>query len=302
MSEHSKYQFPDFIAQELGKEGVLSDGDLQIIHDIYQKAENFTYPATQTEANWLKVKERLNLPVMNEELKVVKKPLVYSFMRWAVAAVLVLAVAFGVYRFSKESNRYMPMAQSTDGVMKKVSLPDGSVVTLNTFSNISTNDFDADERIVDLTGEAYFEVLHSNKPFIVHTSKGNIKVLGTKFNVRNRKDRPLQVALSSGSVVLSTSTGLYKIKPGEVLTEGTGNTLTKTLISPSTLGWLEDKLVFENETLANIVSALESQYNFTLIYDSNLKSEKLTVTFHKLTAQQAVDLLSKTLNSKVIVK
>ena len=67
-------------------------------------------------------------------------------------------------------------------------------------------------------------------------------------------------------------------------------------------GVADSKLIFENEELYKIILALEAQYNITFEYDRKLKGEKLTLTFNQLSANQAAELLSKTLNSKVMVK
>lgn len=301
MPDQKKYKFPEFISNEFNMHGLISENDSKIIEDIYIKSENFNYPFSNTDTNWLRLKNTIDIPELKPELTIVKNTF-YYMARWAAAAIIVIAVTIGIFQFNKISDNYKPLVESTTGSLKKIVLPDGSIVTLNSFSTISVSDFDSDERIVSLSGEAYFEVKPDAKPFIVKTTTGNIQVLGTKFNVKSRINIPFQVALLSGKISLTTSAGTYLMAPGDIITEEINNSYIKSQINNSTLGWLEQKLVFENETLFNIVQALEGQYNVTLEYDANLKSEKLTLTFDNLTIQQAADLLSKTLNSRVVIK
>jgi transmembrane sensor len=302
MSEESKYSLPDFIVKEMSVDGPLSENDIRLIGNIYNAGETYKYPESNVALNWSRIEDKIKRSENGSNLNIIKKPVYKYYAKWAIAAVLLVSLTFGVIKFNLESNDFEPMAMSTTGAIKKMTLPDGSIAVLNTFSTLSTNDFDSDERIITLSGEAYFEVKHNKQAFIVKTGNKEVKVLGTKFNVRNRKQMPFQVALSSGSISLSTNRGIYKLSPGELLTETKNNTFIKSKIGQRTPGWIDEKLVFENETLSDIIIALENQYHVTFDYDTSLKSEKLTLTFNKLNAQQAAELLSMTLNSKVVVK
>lgn len=81
-------------------------------------------------------------------------------------------------------------------------LSDGTKVILRPGSNLTYNDFNkTDQRIVELDGEAYFDVVKTEKEFIVVAGESRIKVLGTKFNVKaNEYDNFVETILLSGSV------------------------------------------------------------------------------------------------------
>src|SRR5690606_24364994 len=84
-----------------------------------------------------------------------------------------------------------------------VTLSDGTRVWLNSVSElVYPTRFDDQERNVWVKGEAYFEVAHdSNRPFIVHSAKQNIRVLGTKFNIHAYDDEIIHhTTLVQGSV------------------------------------------------------------------------------------------------------
>jgi len=87
-------------------------------------------------------------------------------------------------------------------------LPDGSIVWLNADSKLSYSEsFSRKNRNVRLEGEGYFEVEYGEHPFVVRTDSTQIKVLGTKFNVKNYDDENyIRVSLLEGSIALSCIT------------------------------------------------------------------------------------------------
>jgi len=97
---------------------------------------------------------------------------------------------------------------STTDSFEGIELPDGSIVLLNHNSSIEY-DKDFDPRKISLTGEAYFNVVASAVPFIVKTNFGEVKVLGTKFNVVSNDDemevKPYQLSDHSKFNFLSDS-------------------------------------------------------------------------------------------------
>lgn len=302
MSDSSPYHLPEFILDELKSVSSLTESDMEAFDNIYLQSGQFTYPDARTNDNWMLVKQKIQSTNPHPELHIVRNNRNPFYIKWAAAAMIVLSISIGLFQYYKTSHTTQPLAIITAEHLQKITLPDGSVVTLNTFSSLSSDNYNADERSVELKGEAFFDVVHSDKPFTVNTGAGKIRVFGTKFNVKNRSQLPFQVALSSGKVSFETAKGNYILKPGDVITQTSDGQVSLTRTNSSTLCWLDEKLVFENETLGNIITTLESQYNVKLEYDPKLRSEKLTLTFNKLTAHQAAELLSKTLNSKVVVK
>lgn len=298
MSSPSKNNIPDYVSNVFGDGGILSEAEAKQIENILTSADQFNYPTSNLDKNW----ENLKAKVTETKVRSIQKSSVVPFIiRWSIAAVLVLSIALGLWKYNSKSEPTQ-FVYSTGMEIKKVSLPDGSIVTLNSFSKIITNDLKEDEREVSLTGEAYFEVNHNNTPFVVKTKRGDIRVTGTKFNVRSRVELPFQVALAEGQVIFSSDKGKIVLKPGDVITSKNESTFIKSSINESTLSWIESKLVFNNETLSFIITSLESQYNIKFDYDEKLKNEKLTLTFDHLSASQAAELLSRTLNSKVSIK
>lgn len=302
MSDQNKYPFPDFIANGLAEGGDLSEKDIKSVANILAKSSGYTYPDTRTNANWKKLQSRISTDKVIPITQASKRT--FPILKWAVAAVVVLGIAVGIWRYNLPEPVQM-VTYATENATKEVQLPDGSVVTMNKQSNIHHNDFNSDERIVELSGEAYFSIVHNGKPFTVRTSQGTVTVLGTEFNIKDRSQgkQCFEVALTKGKIAFAPNGGKpFEMKPGDIIKKINGGSFELNKIPANTLSWLEQKLIFENESLENIIKALEEQYSVKFSFDESLKNEKLTLTFSQLTAEQAADLLSKTLKSKVIIK
>lgn len=94
-----------------------------------------------------------------------------------------------------------------------VRLPDGSMAYLNNNSNIEYNK-NFNERIVKQQGEVFYSVRKGKSPFVVITELGEIKVLGTKFNVKSSY-KELEVEVEEGIVELKIDKFINKVKKGQ---------------------------------------------------------------------------------------
>lgn len=94
-----------------------------------------------------------------------------------------------------------------------VEFPDGSIAYLNKNSSIEY-DQTFDQRFVKQNGEAFFIITKGDSPFVVKTKSGEIKVLGTEFNVKSNGEE-LEVEVEEGSVELKTEGFFNKIKKGQ---------------------------------------------------------------------------------------
>ena len=102
---------------------------------------------------------------------------------------------------------------TTNNTGQSVDLPDGSNVLLNKNSTISYG-ADFTTRTVTLKGEAFFNVQKGNTPFIVKTNLGEVKVLGTKFNVDTSAET-IDVEVEEGTVEMKIDDFVNKIKKGQ---------------------------------------------------------------------------------------
>lgn len=139
-----------------------------------------------------------------------------SLMR--VAAMLVLMVGAGWLIYTVTDSGDQMTVASSDKVLKHV-LPDGTTVTLNKNSSIAyAGKFEGKTRNVKLTGEAFFDVTpNKQKPFVIDAGNSSVTVVGTSFNVKNRKDIT-EVIVESGIVEVAKKQKAVRLMPGQKAT------------------------------------------------------------------------------------
>lgn len=214
-----------------------------------------------------------------------------------VAAILLVGALMGFFakNYKKaESVYYTSIAPK--GSVSQMILPDSTMVYLNSGSQIKyTISGERGQREVFLKGEAWFQVTkNKQKLFIVHTPYYNVNVHGTEFNVKAYpEDNEITTTLETGSIEIS-STKQFKIQsnqflqPGEQLTynkEHNSIQLKKVKTSLYT-AWKENKLIFVNMELKDLITLLERKYGveievddasiLKLHYDGTLKNETIT--------------------------
>lgn len=133
-----------------------------------------------------------------------------------IAALVALAVGAGylLARHAAQPTGWHTVSVGA-GQQARIALADGSTVCLNAGTTLRyPTAFGADRRTVELDGEGYFEVARNERaPFIVHTAKADIEVLGTRFNVEAYSSEELfSTALFEGSVRLSTPDGAHAVR------------------------------------------------------------------------------------------
>lgn len=194
------------------------------------------------------------------------------------------------------------------GERANVHLVDGTSVTLNVDSRLRTpRSFGDTERVVHLEGEAYFDVAtDSTRSFIVHAEDAVINVHGTAFNVRSYpEDRHIQVAVVEGAVSLrsqnmKTPDADVRLESRQVgrLAKQTAHVTTQPVDSVGPLiGWMDDRLVFENETLPEVATRLGRWYNLQVeIADPALDSLRLTASLKSRSVKNVLDVIAASLD------
>lgn len=253
---------------------------------------------------WQKLQSQLQgqAPVIAMNDVPARKKLYQSFVR--VAAIALLAVALGVtayyFGFHRQSgNQFSEVVTGDLEVIQGISLPDGTVITLNCNSRLTYPDtFTGNYREVAMEGEAFFEVEpDADHPFVITAGKTRITVLGTSFNVCAYPDQDrVEVVVESGRVQV-TAEGL-KTSPGEELTLTPGEkgtflprelSLAKSVNGdPNIYAWKTRQLVFNETTLDEVLRTLEK------VYHVQITTEGLTAADLLLTANfsdQSVDFI-----------
>lgn len=198
---------------------------------------------------------------------------------YRVAAVFALISLVSWFAWRTYAGRTIAV-QTANGQNQQITLPDGSLLTLNSNSTLSypANLADLLERRVLLDGEAYFRVTKQRRngqpvKFTVHSADLDIDVTGTQFNVKNRRGT-VNIALYEGAVQVSQSTDNRKqpeliMKPGDLVEfSATRKTLRKRHVSHPEYysSWTKNVLIFSNTPLGEIAQLMADSYGVTVTF------------------------------------
>ncbi|SHN15808.1 FecR family protein [Cyclobacterium lianum] len=207
------------------------------------------------------------------------------YLRVAASALLLMASAY----FLKQSAEYtepVPVISeriiersTSDGEKLQLTLPDDSKVTLNANSTLSfSSHYGLKERVVRLSGEAFFEVAKDpEKPFRVETDGHMTRALGTKFNTYARSGN-FAVALTEGKVAVQGAQTAIELQPGELARSSGSTTIS---VGPfdmdQVIGWKENTLVFDRKPLTTILEDLERWYGVEMAVDPGLNVNRRVI-------------------------
>ena len=248
--------------------------DYQELRAIVDNSSDWKVPQNLTkEEAWQKLRKKVDFSQGNDKPSVVfpKRRLLFA----GIAAALALLA--GIYFFYPSQ---AVVKKSLAGQTLTFDLPDGSNVMLNANSELAFYpDQWGKKREVSLKGEAFFQVAHGSR-FTVQTQKGEVAVLGTSFNVKDRKSQfevqcftgKVQVAVSRQQAVeiLHPQTGVRMYENGQL-----------TLFdfpSTQTADWVEGRFSFKNRDFNLVIEELERQFDVEISMNGN-SDKAFTGTF-----------------------
>ncbi len=284
---------PDFIAWATAPDARLDSywKDLQVNHPhlspMLEQGKKLTFSmrfnkeymdgATQLEL-WEQIAKRT-------ALKQRKKILLPIWARSVAAAMLIFAI-FGA-SFYLYNSRQIEIV-SGFGQIREVVLPDGTIVLLNANSSVryANNLGQEGARELWLAGEALFKVNHLHRYgkvteqqlFFVHAGKVDVEVLGTVFNLNNRRDM-VKLALLNGRVSLSVS---GRADPALILKTGEQASYdhhTNTVIREqgnikAKTAWKDGMLIFDGLGAGELFEQLEDIYGYHAVFKTRALKEK----------------------------
>ncbi|MHC8319559.1 FecR family protein [Pseudomonas sp. GB2N2] len=205
-------------------------------------------------------------------------------LRYAVAgSVLAVALGLGLFSGLNQPSPYTAEFATALGERRQVTLPDGSVIDLNSRSRLQVR-FEKGQRSIELThGEAMFNVAHDGaRPFVVEAGSGKVTVTGTRFDVR-RGVNDTRVVVEQGTVkvqgqaapeneFISLTAGLG------TRVDAQGKVAAAYAVNPAELtAWRSGKLVFNNASLAEVAEEV-SRYREKPLTVSNDTVGQLRLT------------------------
>lgn len=203
-----------------------------------------------------------------------------------------LGILYGLNQYTQSSDKYTETI-APRGQKSQIVLSDGTKVWLNSDTKIRyPGNFSKNQRDVYLEGEAFFEVTKSgHQPFIVHTSDLDIKVLGTKFNVKAYSDEDqVETSLFEGKINLlyqtpgATNQIEKEVAPGQSFAYNkTNHQLGNHRFPQEEIdGWKKNQLIFKDDTFSNLVRKVERWYDVEVVYDQRLFNDRrLTVELYE---------------------
>lgn len=355
MNKNLNYKFYDLLSTKLSGDATVED--LSQLHDILHQHPEFQFlydevmrPVQKTEtatirsqqawaAHYAKMlcaahppAEPLVKTADTSNLKLKK-----TINRFIVAACIFTLLAGTYFLFSRGAASSVENVASRSnknemvtpkGSTSNLTLPDGTKVVLNADSKISYGEnFAKGSRKVTLSGEAYFDVKYDAlTPFIIHTRKADIKVLGTAFNVKNYPNGVFETSLIRGKIEISLndqSGKKFVLRPSQKFVVSDTTSVVekqripnmaveafKTQILPITIqdsfvaetSWIDYRLVFTNLPLHEIATELERYYNIQVTFlTPSTMNYRYTGTFEnqKLDEVMKILKLSKNINYKI---
>jgi transmembrane sensor len=243
---------------------------------VFMKSDDYE-TLTFFEANLKKYKAPVfdadrNFNKLNLNAKKTNKSNNYSAY-YAIAASFLLFLSIGLLYFFNYSNEEVKISKDH---LSSFYLPDSSLVFLNNKSKITYNSKKwHTERILTLTGEAFFEVKKGSK-FTVKTALGEVSVLGTKFNVKQR-NKHFSVNCYEGSVNIKYKNENQILNKNQTyVSDFSSNTTNVSTIKNLKPDWIERKLYFENVTLYDISLELQFYYTKKIVLASEVQNKRFT--------------------------
>ena len=192
------------------------------------------------------------------------------------------------------------------GCEYKLVLADNSTVWLNSESRLTYPvAFKGDTRELTLEGEAFFEVTKDEaRPFIVHTSKFDIRVTGTQFNVRTYPEETESTTLTEGSIQLEKDQRVYRLIPGQQAYLDGKEVKVKEVNPEDAVAWRFNAFSFKEEPLEYIMNELSRWYDIDIFYtDPKVKALHFTAWFRRSTPiKELLSILEKTQQIKLELK
>ncbi len=162
------------------------------------------------------------------------------------------------------------------GRQYQVSLPDGSMVSLNSGSTLRFPNHFTSTREVYLRGEAYFEVKKDGRPFKVTCPAGAVNVLGTTFNVCAYSGDKASIALYTGKVRYENNGRKVELSPGEQIVKSGNQISVNQIYNKQTAAWKDGFIYFTDDSLCDIMDDIERIYDVKVVYQKDVRDIRFT--------------------------
>ncbi len=234
---------------------------------------------------------------IKEEKQVYRLTFAQEMLKYAAVLLFVLGIGGAAGYFISQQNFEFPETgfqkyTAMRGSVSVVEFPDGTKVWLNSESELLyREDHKGNQRLAQLSGEAYFEVIHRDDcPLIVEVGDILVRDLGTTFNIKAYpEDNYIETSLVEGKADILTQTGktIVKLEPGEsAMYHSTEKRMELRSITDNVLSaWREGKFVIRDQSLEDIFKELSRWYGIEFQFENNeLRDYRFTGNIKKTTS------------------
>ena len=269
-----------FITGELTEkeiEELKENGDWEALNKIVADTDMLSLNKWDVEKGFNDLKDRRSNKSEPKTFKLTPK------LIWPVAASLLLCIAAVFLLMPNET-----VITADNSQAKKITLKDASIVQLNDGSSLKYKEKGwLENRKVELTGEAYFEI-EKGGDFEISTSNGNVRVLGTKFTVRAWND-VLYVECYSGKVEVSQGDKVITLLEKQSINFTNKSMPRSATVSNESPMWMEGISQFYDESFNTVFDEIARQYNITIEkpnlenrFSGNFTHDNLEVALQKV--------------------
>ncbi len=245
--------------------------------------------------------QKIQKIIFTEQEAVTRRKLRFYSIALRVAALIVIGLLLAGVWFYRQAERVNEGIQLQTvhipfGARTHFTLPDGTMVWLNSGSTLTYSGNFLKHRNVELQGEAFFDVVKAKTPFVVNTTYGYVNVLGTAFNVQAYPDNDFAVTLERGSVRLTgRNEGQEQVLvPGEQVRLENGRFVKNKVDTELFTSWKEGKLIFQREAFPAMMDRLERWYNVEIAYSAgDFKELWFTGTISDETLTEVMEMVCK---------
>jgi transmembrane sensor len=251
-----------------------------------------------TEASWTTIEAAINKSKSNAHT--LAKPKEKRWYKYAIAASILIMFGFSHY-FLVEKPQDIKRFITQRDERKEIVLPDSSHVRLNFNTKLSYSQNGSGQRIVNLKGEAFFDVKKDAKPFVVQTQNAKISVLGTAFALTSRWVKT-QLWVKRGKVSFnnlnSVDSAVVLIKDQFSESEGKKAPTKPEAISAEDLpGWVQGKIIFNRAPMKDVAKQLEREFDINiLIVSREIENQTVTGEFKNDDIEQVLSAIGVSLS------
>lgn len=256
----------DFLLDWL-KQSEQNKNDFSQVRDLWLLSNAVSEDDEGTEIALSRLRQR----IQKTEKKNIFSPAIYQLMKVAAIFILLFTVGYISYYWGEKSKEadtvILNRLLTAKGGKGRFILPDSTIVWLNSNTVLEYPEkFTASAREIRLKGQAYFEVKRDeNKPFKVYAGKLEVEVLGTHFIVENYPHKAdVEAVLVEGSVKVTGCNMNHSVvlTPGQLISYNKRDKRTDVQIvnTNNYTSWMNDKMIFDNNKLTDIIINLEKWF------------------------------------------